>query len=153
MASVNKVIVVGNLGRDPETRYMPEGGAITNISVATTDKWKDKNGEMQEKTEWHRIAFFGKLAEIAGEYLKKGSQVYVEGRLQTREWEKDGVKRYTTEIIANQMQMLGSRQGMGGGGDRDSESGGSSRPASKPAAARRMWSSTSRSPWNGSPSQ
>jgi single-strand DNA-binding protein len=136
MASVNKVIIVGNLGRDPETRYMPEGGAITNISVATTDKWKDKSGEMQEKTEWHRVAFFGKLAEIAGEYLKKGSQVYVEGRLQTREWEKDGVKRYTTEIIANQMQMLGSRQGMGGGGDRDSESGGSSRPASKPAAAK-----------------
>ena len=142
MASVNKVIIVGNLGRDPETRYMPEGNAITNISVATTDKWKDKNGEMQEKTEWHRVAFFGKLAEIAGEYLKKGSQVYVEGRLQTREWEKDGVKRYTTEIIANQMQMLGSRQGMGGGGDRDSDGGGapsggsSSRPTSKPAAAK-----------------
>jgi single-strand DNA-binding protein len=116
---------------------MPEGGAITNISVATTDKWKDKNGEMQEKTEWHRVAFFGKLAEIAGEYQKKGSQDYVEGRLQTREWEKDGVKRYTTEIIANQMQMLGSRQGMGGGGDRDSEGGGgSSRSASKPAAAK-----------------
>ncbi|MFZ3323179.1 MAG: single-stranded DNA-binding protein, partial [Usitatibacter sp.] len=124
MASVNKVIIVGNLGRDPETRYMPEGNAITNISVATTDKWKDKNGEMQEKTEWHRVAFFGKLAEIAGEYLKKGSQVYVEGRLQTREWEKDGVKRYTTEIIANQMQMLGSRQGMGGGASADSEGGG-----------------------------
>jgi single-strand DNA-binding protein len=141
MASVNKVIIVGNLGRDPETRYMPEGNAITNISVATTDKWKDKNGEMQEKTEWHRVAFFGKLAEIAGEYLKKGSQVYVEGRLQTREWEKDGVKRYTTEIIANQMQMLGSRQGMGGGASADSEgggasSGGGSRPASKPAAAK-----------------
>ncbi len=137
MASVNKVIIVGNLGRDPETRYMPEGGAITNISVATTDKWKDKNGEMQEKTEWHRVAFFGKLAEIAGEYLKKGSQVYVEGRLQTREWEKDGVKRYTTEIIANQMQMLGSRQGMGGGDRGDSEGGGgSSRSASKPAAAK-----------------
>jgi single-strand DNA-binding protein len=137
MASVNKVIVVGNLGRDPETRYMPEGGAITNISVATTDKWKDKNGEMQEKTEWHRIAFFGKLAEIAGEYLKKGSQVYVEGRLQTREWEKDGVKRYTTEIIAQQMQMLGSRQGMGGGDRGESDSGGgSSRPASKPAASK-----------------
>ncbi|HLX22887.1 MAG TPA: single-stranded DNA-binding protein [Usitatibacter sp.] len=137
MASVNKVIIVGNLGRDPETRYMPEGGAITNISVATTDKWKDKNGEMQEKTEWHRVAFFGKLAEIAGEYLKKGSQVYVEGRLQTREWEKDGVKRYTTEIIANQMQMLGSRQGMGGGDRGDSEGGGgASRSASKPAPAK-----------------
>jgi single-strand DNA-binding protein len=117
MASVNKVILIGNLGRDPETRYMPDGGAITNISVATTDKWKDKNGEMQEKTEWHRVAFFGKLAEIAGEYLKKGSQVYVEGRLQTRKWQdKEGQDKYTTEIVANQMQMLGSRQGMGGGG-------------------------------------
>src|SRR5215468_11011571 len=116
MASVNKVILIGNLGRDPETRYMPEGGAITNISIATTDKWKDKNGEMQEKTEWHRVAFFGKLAEIAGEYLKKGSQVYVEGRIQTRKYtDKDGVEKYATEIIANQMQMLGSRQGMGGG--------------------------------------
>ncbi len=140
MASVNKVIIIGNLGRDPETRYMPDGGAITNISVATTDKWKDKTGEMQEKTEWHRVAFFGKLAEIAGEYLKKGSQVYVEGRLQTREWEKDGVKRYTTEIVANQMQMLGSRQGMGGGAPDRGEAGGGDResraPAGKPAAAK-----------------
>jgi len=143
MASVNKVIIVGNLGRDPETRYMPDGGAITNISVATTDKWKDKNGEMQEKTEWHRVAFFGKLAEIAGEYLKKGSQVYVEGRLQTRKWQdKDGADKYTTEIVANQMQMLGSRQGMGGGRGAEApeaaegggNSGGGSRPASKPAA-------------------
>ena len=134
MASVNKVILIGNLGRDPETRYMPEGGAITNISIATTDKWKDKNGEMQEKTEWHRVAFFGKLAEIAGEYLKKGSQVYVEGRLQTRKWQdKDGADKYTTEIVANVMQMLGSRQGMGGG---DREAGGE-RPqgsGAKPAA-------------------
>jgi single-strand DNA-binding protein len=114
MASVNKVIIVGNLGRDPETRYMPEGGAITNISVATTEKWKDKNGEMQEKTEWHRVAFFGKLAEIAGEYLKKGSQVYVEGRLRTRKWQdKDGQDRYTTEIMATEMKMLGSRAGAG----------------------------------------
>jgi single-strand DNA-binding protein len=139
MASVNKVIIIGNLGRDPETRYMPEGGAITNISVATTEKWKDKNGEMQEKTEWHRVAFFGKLAEIAGEYLKKGSQVYVEGRLQTRKWQdKDGQDKYMTEIVANQMQMLGSRQGMGGGG-RAAEGGGaeeaaSSRPAGKAPA-------------------
>jgi single-strand DNA-binding protein len=145
MASVNKVILIGNLGRDPETRYMPEGGAITNISIATTDKWKDKNGEMQEKTEWHRVAFFGKLAEIAGEYLKKGSQVYVEGRLQTRKWQdKDGQDKYTTEIVANVMQMLGSRQGMGGGdrGDAGGEraqggersQGGLPRPAaSKPA--------------------
>ncbi len=142
MASVNKVIIIGNLGRDPETRYMPEGGAICNISVATTDKWKDKNGEMQEKTEWHRVAFFGKLAEIAGEYLKKGSQVYVEGRLQTRKWQdKDGNDKYSTEIVANQMQMLGSRQGMGGGaraaeaGGGGAEEGAASRPAaSKPAA-------------------
>ena len=139
MASVNKVILIGNLGRDPETRYMPEGGAITNISIATTEKWKDKNGDMQEKTEWHRVAFFGKLAEIAGEYLKKGSQVYVEGRLQTRKWQdKDGQDKYTTEIVANVMQMLGSRQGMGGG-DRDAGGGGGGeRPqgsgSAKPAA-------------------
>ena len=132
MASVNKVIIIGNLGRDPETRYMPDGGAITNISVATTDKWKDKAGEMQEKTEWHRVAFFGKLAEIAGEYLKKGSQVYVEGRLQTRKWQdKDGQDKYTTEIVANVMQMLGSRQG---GGDRDT-SGGGARTERAPQAA------------------
>ena len=134
MASVNKVIIIGNLGRDPETRYMPDGGAICNISVATTDKWKDKNGEMQEKTEWHRVAFFGKLAEIAGEYLKKGSQVYVEGRLQTRKWQdKDGQDKYSTEIVANQMQMLGSRQGMGGGG-RAAEAGGGEEGGSRPAA-------------------
>ncbi len=117
MASVNKVILIGNLGRDPETRYMPDGGAVTNVSVATTEAWKDKNGDKQEKTEWHRVAFFGKLAEIAGEYLKKGSQVYVEGRLQTRKWQdKDGNDKYTTEVVANAMQMLGSRQGMGGAG-------------------------------------
>ena len=139
MASVNKVILIGNLGRDPETRYMPDGGAITNVSIATTEKWKDKNGDPQEKTEWHRVAFFGKLAEIAGEYLKKGSQVYVEGRLQTRKWQdKDGQDKYTTEIVANAMQMLGSRQGMGGGdrgdmADRES-GGGASKPAAKPAA-------------------
>ena len=119
MASVNKVILIGNLGRDPETRYMPDGGAVTNVSIATTDVWKDKQGEKQEKTEWHRVAFFGKLAEIAGEYLKKGSQVYVEGRLQTRKWQdKEGQDKYTTEIVADRMQMLGSRQGQGGG-DRD----------------------------------
>ena len=139
MASVNKVILIGNLGRDPETRYMPDGGAITNISIATTDKWKDKSGEMQEKTEWHRVAFFGKLAEIAGEYLKKGSQVYVEGRLQTRKWQdKDGADKYTTEIVANVMQMLGSRQGMGGGGggERDrGDSGGEREPSAARAGA------------------
>jgi len=139
MASVNKVILIGNLGRDPETRYMPDGGAITNISVATTETWKDKAGEKQEKTEWHRVAFFGKLAEIAGEYLKKGSQVYVEGRLQTRKWQdKDGADKYTTEIVANAMQMLGSRQGMGGGGAAErepAEGGGAPRGAARPAAA------------------
>jgi single-strand DNA-binding protein len=117
MASVNKVIIVGNLGRDPETRYMPNGEAVTNVAVATTESWKDKNtGEKKELTEWHRITFYRKLAEIAGQYLKKGSQVYVEGRLQTRKWtDKESVERYTTEIIADSMQMLGSRQGMGGG--------------------------------------
>jgi single-strand DNA-binding protein len=139
MASVNKVILIGNLGRDPETRYMPDGAAITNISIATTETWKDKAGEKQEKTEWHRVAFFGKLAEIAGEYLKKGSQVYVEGRLQTRKWQdKDGNDKYTTEIVADRMQMLGSRQGMGGG-DRDSGGGGGGEReagAARPAAAK-----------------
>ena len=137
MASVNKVIIVGNLGRDPETRYAPEGGAITNISVATTDQWKDKtSGEKQERTEWHRVVFFNRLAEIAGEYLKKGRSVYVEGRLKTRKWQdKDGVEKYTTEIIATEMQMLGSREGMGGGAVADD--GGYERPApaSRPAAA------------------
>src|SRR5476649_2264600 len=117
MASINKVILIGNLGRDPETRFLPSGGAVTNISIATTDTWKDKaSGEKKEATEWHRVAFFGRLAEIAGEYLKKGSQVYVEGRLQTRKWQdKDGNDKYTTEIIADTMQMLGSRAGAGGG--------------------------------------
>lgn len=123
MASVNKVIIVGNLGRDPETRYMPNGEAVTNVAVATTESWKDKSsGEKKELTEWHRITFYRKLAEIAGQYLKKGSQVYVEGRLQTRKWtDKDGVERYTTEIIADSMQMLGSRQGMGGSAPMDDD--------------------------------
>ena len=135
MASVNKVILIGNLGRDPETRYMPDGGAITNISIATTENWKDKNGDKQEKTEWHRVAFFGKLAEIAGEYLKKGSQCYVEGRLQTRKWQdKDGQDKYTTEIVANAMQMLGSRQGMGGG-DRGEPPAEREPAAARPAGA------------------
>jgi len=115
MASVNKIIIVGNLGRDPETRYLPSGEAVTNISIATTDTWKDKaTGEKKEATEWHRVAFFGRLAEIAGEYLKKGSQVYVEGSLRTRKWQdKEGKDRYTTEIRADTMQMLGSRAGAG----------------------------------------
>lgn len=136
MASVNKVIVVGNLGRDPETRYMPSGDAMTNIAVATTDKWKDKaTGEQKEATEWHRIAFFGKLAEIAGQYLKKGSQVYIEGKLRTRKWtDKDGVEKFTTEIIADSMQMLGSRQGMGGAPMDEGGYGGGA-PARAPSAA------------------
>ena len=121
MASVNKVIIVGNLGRDPETRYMPSGDAMTSITVATTDSWKDKaTGEKKENTEWHRITFFGKLAEIAGQYLKKGSQVYVEGSLRTRKYtDKDGVEKYATDIRADSMQMLGSRSGMGGGASMD----------------------------------
>src|SRR3981189_3441382 len=121
MASVNKVIIVGNLGADPETRYTPSGDAVTNIRVATTDRWKDKaSGEMKEATEWHRVAFFGRLAEVAGEYLKKGSQVYIEGSLRTRKWQdKEGKERTTTEIVADRMQMLGSRQGAGGAGARE----------------------------------
>jgi single-strand DNA-binding protein len=113
---VNKVILVGNLGKDPEVRYMPSGNAVANVTLATTDSWKDKqSGEKQERTEWHNIVFYSRLAEIAGEYLKKGSQVYVEGRLQTRKWQdKNGNDRYTTEIIANEMQMLGSRGGSAG---------------------------------------
>jgi single-strand DNA-binding protein len=118
MASVNKVILVGNLGRDPEVRYMPSGDAVANIAIATTDKWKDKQtGEQKEQTEWHRVSFFGKLAEIAGQYLVKGSQVYIEGKLQTRKYtDKDGVEKFATEIRADTMQMLGSRQGGEGGG-------------------------------------
>jgi single-strand DNA-binding protein len=135
MASVNKVIIVGNLGRDPETRYMPSGDAIANIAVATTDKWKDKaTGEQKEATEWHRISFFGKLAEIAGQYLKKGSQVYIEGKLRTRKYtDKDGVEKYSTEIVADTMQMLGGRQGMGGASDESGFGGGYSNNAPAPA--------------------
>jgi single-strand DNA-binding protein len=110
MASVNKVIIVGNVGKDPEQRYLPSGDSVTNISVATTETWKDKAGEKQESTEWHRIAFFGKLAEIAGEYLKKGSAVYIEGRIRTRKWQdKQGQDRYSTEIVADRLQMLGGK--------------------------------------------
>ncbi|AKH68624.1 single stranded DNA-binding protein [Spongiibacter sp. IMCC21906] len=115
---VNKVIIVGNLGQDPETRYMPSGGAVTNVTVATSENWKDKQtGQPQERTEWHRVVFFNRLAEIAGEYLKKGSKVYVEGSLRTRKWQgQDGQDRYTTEIVAGEMQMLDSRGGGGGSG-------------------------------------
>lgn len=112
---VNKVILIGNCGSDPETRYLPSGGAVTNLTLATSESWKDKQtGQQQERTEWHRVVFFNRLGEIAGEYLKKGSKVYIEGSLRTRQWEKDGVKRYTTEIVASEMQMLDSR---GAGGD------------------------------------
>ena len=115
---INKVILVGNLGQDPETRYMPSGAAVTNFTVATNESWKDKQtGEQKDRTEWHRVAMFNRLAEIAAEYLRKGSQVYIEGKLRTRKWQdKDGQDRYTTEIIADEMQMLGGRGGAGGGG-------------------------------------
>jgi single-strand DNA-binding protein len=118
MASVNKVILIGNLGRDPEVRYTPSGSAVCNVGIATTRNWKNKDsGERQEETEWHRVVFFDRLAEIAGEYLKKGRPVYVEGRLRTRKWtDKDGVEKYTTEVYAEQMQLLGSREDGGGGG-------------------------------------
>ncbi len=127
---VNKVILIGNVGGDPETRYLPNGNAVTNITLATTDSWKDKQtGQQQDRTEWHRVVFFGKVAEIAGEYLRKGSQCYIEGRLQTREWEKDGVKRYTTEIVVD---MGGTMQLLGGRGD----SGDQAPRAARPAAPR-----------------
>ncbi len=134
MASLNKVQIIGNLGRDPETRYMPSGDAMTTIAVATTETWKDKQtGEKKEATEWHRITFFGKLAEIAGQYLKKGSQVYVEGSLRTRKYtDKDGVEKYATDIRADEMKMLGSRQGGGSGAPMDDEGYGA--PAPRQAA-------------------
>src|SRR6185369_1573249 len=118
MASVNKVILLGNLGRDPETRYTTGGDAVTNLRIATTETWKDKSGEKQEKTEWHTVVLFGRQAEIAGEYLKKGRSVYIEGRLQTRKYtDKDGVEKYSTEIVADRMQLIGSARDAGGGGD------------------------------------
>ncbi|WP_295641524.1 single-stranded DNA-binding protein [uncultured Methylibium sp.] len=157
MASINKVILIGNLGRDPEVRYTPSGSAVCNITVATSRNWKDKNtGDKVEETEWHRVVFYDRLAEIAGEYLKKGRPVYVEGRLKTRKWQdKDGAEKYTTEIIADNMQLLGGREGMGGGdeggggggysrgggGGHDDDGGGRSarapaqRPAQRPAPA------------------
>jgi single-strand DNA-binding protein len=140
MASVNKVIIVGNLGRDPEMRSFPSGDRVANVTIATTDRWKDKtSGEMKEATEWHRVVFNGRLAEIAGEYLRKGSQVYVEGSLRTRKWtDKDGVEKYTTEIRADQMQMLGKREGMGSpspdDGGYDSAPRRSAAPAQRPSA-------------------
>ncbi len=130
---INKVILVGNLGNDPDVRYTANGAAVSNISIATSESWKDKEtGEQQERTEWHRVVFFGRLAEIVAEYLKKGSQVYVEGRLQTRKWQdKDGHDRYTTEVVANEMQMLGSRSS---GGNYEQPS---SAPANEPAPAKK----------------
>jgi single-strand DNA-binding protein len=130
MASVNKVIIIGNLGKDPEVRYLPSGSAICNITVATSRQWKDKNsGERQEETEWHRITFFDRMAEIAGEYLKKGRPVYVEGRLKTRKYtDKDGVEKYATDIVATEMQLLGGREGGGGMGG-DDMGGGERAPA------------------------
>ena len=148
MASVNKIILVGNLGRDPEMRSFPNGDQVANITIATTDKWKDKaTGDMKEATEWHRVVFNGRLAEIAGQYLRKGSQVYIEGSLRTRKWtDKDGAEKSTTEVRADQMQMLSSRQGAGGGDEGSSSSGGGYEPrraapapaprASAPMAAR-----------------
>ncbi|MES2399374.1 MAG: single-stranded DNA-binding protein [Pseudomonadota bacterium] len=138
MASVNKVIIVGNLGRDPETRSFPNGDQVANVTIATTDRYKDKtSGEMKEITEWHRVSFFGRLAEIAGQYLRKGSQVYVEGSLRTRKWtDKDGIEKYSTEIRADSMQMLGSRQGMGGGGG-GGDDGGYDAPQQRSAPAAR----------------
>jgi single-strand DNA-binding protein len=140
MASVNKVILVGNLGADPEVRYLPSGDAIANIRLATTDRYKDKtSGEMKEATEWHRVVFFGRLAEIVNEYLKKGSAVYVEGRLRTRKWQgTDGQDRYSTEIVADQMQMLGGRGGSGGssGGGMGDEGGGYSRESAERGGGR-----------------
>ena len=138
---INKVIIVGNLGQDPETRYMPSGSAVTNFTVATNESWKDKQtGEQKDRTEWHRVAMFNRLAEIAAEYLRKGSQVYIEGKLRTRKWQgQDGNDRYTTEIIADEMQMLGGRGDGGGGsfggsrgGGKPSQGGGSAPPQSGP---------------------
>jgi single-strand DNA-binding protein len=128
---VNKVILVGNLGKDPETRYMPSGSAVTNLTLATSESWKDKQtGEAQERTEWHKIAMFGRLAEIAAEYLRKGSQVYIEGKLRTRKWQdKEGKDRYTTEIVADEMQMLGSKGGGAGASAPPAASGSQQRPA------------------------
>ncbi|MEJ5896925.1 single-stranded DNA-binding protein [Aquabacterium sp. G14] len=150
MASINKVILIGNLGRDPEVRYTPSGAAVCNVSVATTRNWKDKNsGDKVEETEWHRVVFYDRLAEIAGEYLKKGRPVYVEGRLKTRKWQdKDGKDNYTTEIVAEQMQLLGGRESSGGGGYGGGQGGNPedysqeapsapSRPAARPSAAPR----------------
>ena len=135
MASVNKVILIGNLGRDPETRYTTGGDAVTNLNIATTEAWKDKSGEKQEKTEWHRVVLFGRQAEIAGDYLKIVRSVYIEGRLQTRKYtDKEGVEKYATEIVGDRMQLLGSREGSGTGGDVEFAAAGARREGGAPAA-------------------
>lgn len=133
---INKVILVGHLGKDPEVKYLPSGSAVANITVATSESWKDKqSGDKQERTEWHNVVFFNRLAEIVGEYLKKGAQVYVEGSLRTRKWQdKEGKDRYTTEIVASEMQMLGSKQGAGGGGSYNEDSAAPSRSSAAPSA-------------------
>jgi single-strand DNA-binding protein len=135
--SVNKVILVGRLGKDPETRYMTSGEAVTNVTLATSENWKDKSGEKQERTEWHNLVFYRRLAEIAGEYLKKGSQIYVEGKIQTRKWQdKEGKDRYTTEIVVTEMQMLGSKSGGGSFEVVENQSAPArSAPAARPSAA------------------
>lgn len=146
MASVNRVILVGNLGRDPEMRYMPSGDAVATFSIATTETWKDKSGQRQEQTEWHRISMFGKQAEVAGQYLKKGSSVYIEGRLQTRKWtDKEGQERQTTEIRADRMQMLGGRSGGNAFEVMDDDAGGGN-----PAPAQRQPSGSSKPAASGS---
>ncbi len=133
MSSLNKVMLIGNLGKDPEVRYTQGGDAVANITIATSEKWKDKAGEKQEKTEWHRIVLFGRKAEVAGEYLKKGSKAYIEGRLQTKKWtDKEGVERYTTEIICDQLTLLDKRQSDDDGEERPART----KPAAKPAAAK-----------------
>ncbi len=137
MASVNKVILIGNLGRDPEVRYAPSGAAVCNVSIATTRQWKDKSGEKKEETDWHRVVFYDRLAEIAGEYLKKGRPVYVEGRLKYGKYtDKDGVERYTTDIVATEMQLLGGREGSGGGGDDEGYTRSRESAPARPAAGR-----------------
>ncbi len=141
---INKVILVGNLGRDPETRYMPNGGPVTNVSVATSRAWKDRDtGEAKERTEWHRVVFFNRLAEIAGEYLRRGSKVYIEGELRTREWEREGQKHFTTEIVANEMQMLDSR------GDGPMQSGSSGQSSPSPSSSTASPASSSDSSGSG----
>ncbi|GAB4217886.1 MAG: hypothetical protein Fur007_21500 [Rhodoferax sp.] len=152
MASVNKVILIGNLGRDPEVRYLPSGDPVANITIATSSRYKNKSGEMTEETEWHRVTFFGRLAEIAGQYLKKGRPVYVEGRIKTRKYtDKDGIEKYATDIIANEMQLLGGREGMGEPAADDDAGGYGQRPSASPRPAPRNAPSAPSAPAQQSP--